>query len=123
MTYTMILNLLACELDYTKLSDHEIFGELEVLDENLDEFLDRDNIPNNLKSEFEKLYFEIKKFLSKGNNIQRVKSNADNWRIVKEKAFFLLNALNIEIVSPEEFLERYDWEDEDEWDGKIGTVG
>jgi hypothetical protein len=113
MNHTIVLNLLACALNFNGKSKNEIRIEIEVLEENIDEFKNVEVDSILIRNEFESLYRNLIKFFNDELNLPMDKIQKDNfdWVEIRIQAINILNSLEIEIITPNEYLDRNDWED------------
>lgn len=66
--------------------------------------------------ELEQLYTDLNVCFSK-NLFEIVKSNSEARVIIRERVQKRLNNLKIEVISPDAFLDKYNWEDGEIWFG------
>ncbi len=113
MNHTIVLNLLACALDFNGKSKNEIRLEIEVLEENIDEFKNVQVDSILIRNEFESLNSKLIKFFNDEIILPLDKIEKDNfeWAEIRKQAIMILNSLEIEIITPDEYLNRNDWED------------
>lgn len=113
MNHSIVLNLLACALDFKGKSKNEIFQEIEVLEENIDEFIDVKVDSIFIRNELDSIYGKLSQFFNDELNLPMDKIQKDNfdWVEIRIQAIHILNSLEIEIITPNEYLDRNDWED------------
>lgn len=113
MNHTIVLNLLACAMDFTGKSKKEIRLEIEVLEENIDEFKNVEVDSIIIRNELESMYCKLIKFFNDEILLPLDKIKKDNfeWAEIRKQAIMILNSLKIEIITPDEYLIRNDWED------------
>lgn len=119
MSYTAIFNLLICAADYNNVSENEVASNLEFLDENIEELIDFVSLVPDKELQVVQLYNLLNNFFVAGYLVtKKVLDEEKDWIVIREKAIDILDALKIEIIPPDEFLDKYDWEDGEQWDFK-----